>query len=421
MCSLKVKTSTGPDGISSYMLWNTSLSISSSLCKVFNLSLSTGCFPTLWKSSNITPVYKAGNKNLATNYRPISLLSIPSKILERIVHNRLLSHLTTNSILSPGQFGFRPGSSTQEALLSATHDWQRYLDLGLSTAALFLDMSKAFDKVPHCQLLRSLSAVGVSGPLLKWFESYLSQRSQRVVLNGHSSCSIPVRSGVPQGSILGPLLFIVYINSLAELHFSPGSTLILYADDILLYHPLCKNRISSSFQVDVDLLSNWITSSGLAINPTKSSLLVISRCRSKPQVHVTINSSPVASVDSVKYLGVTITNDLKWNTHIAYTCKSAKRRLGLLYRNFRQADQRTLSQLYKALVLPKLDYCSCVWDPATLTLINRMESVQKFAAKLCTKRWSDSSDSLVSGLNWATLRYRRSRLKAQLCRRIILN
>ena len=113
---------------------------------------------------------------------------------------------------------------------------------------------------------------------------------------------------------------------------------------------------------------------------------------------MTINSSPVASVESVKYLGVTTTSDLKWNAHIvnSYTCKSAKQRLGLLYRNFRQADQRTLSQLYKALVLPELDYCSCVWDPATSTLINRMESVQKFAAKLCTKRWSDSSDSLVS-------------------------
>ena len=200
-----------------------------------------------------------------------------AKLLERIVHNRLLHHLTTNSILSSRQFGFRPGSSTQEALLFATHDWQRYLDLGLSSVALFLDMSKAFDKVPHHQLLRSLSSVGVSGPLLDWFKSYLFQRSQRVILNGHSSTSLPVTSGVPQGSILGPLLFILYINSLAELHLSPGTTMILYADDILLYHPLCKQYCTFTFQQDIDLLSNWILSSGLAINPTKSSLLVISR------------------------------------------------------------------------------------------------------------------------------------------------
>ena len=191
--SLKTKTSTGPDGISSHMLRNTAFSISPSLTKLFNPSLSTGIFPSEWKTSNITPVFKSGDKNLVSNYRPISLLSIPSKLLERIVYNRLLHHLLSNSILSPRQFGFRPCSSTQEALLTATHDWQRNLDRGLSSAALFLDLSKVFDKVPHHKLILSLSAV----PLLKWLESYLTHRSQRVVLNGHSSTSLPVLSGVP--------------------------------------------------------------------------------------------------------------------------------------------------------------------------------------------------------------------------------
>ena len=255
-------------------------------------------------------------------------------------------------------------------------------------------MYKTFDEVPHHQILRSLSSVGVSGPLLDWFKSYLSQRSQKVILNGHSSISLPVTSGVPQGSILGSLLFIVNINSLTEIHLSPGTTTILYAEDILLYHPLCKQFCNFIFQQDIDLLSNWISPSGLAINPTKSSLLVISRNRSKPKVQVTINSSPIPSVESVKYLGVTITNDLKWNTHIDTTCKPAKQKLGLLHRNFRQADQRTRSQLYKALVLPKLEYCSCVWHPTTSTLTDQLESVQRFTAKLCTKDWSDPSVSL---------------------------
>ena len=221
------------------MLRNTAFSISSSLYKLFNLSLSTGHFPTDWKSSNIIPVFKSGDKSLVSNYQPISLLT-------QVSHDRLLRHLITNLILSSRQFGFRPGSSTQEALLTAMHDWQRYLDSGISSAALFLDMSKAFDKVPHCHLLQSLVAVGVSGQLLKWFESYLSDRTQIVVLNGFSLVSLLVLSGVPQESILGPLLFIMYINSLAGLHFSPGSTAIFYTEDILLYRPLvhCMNYTS---------------------------------------------------------------------------------------------------------------------------------------------------------------------------------
>ena len=246
LSSLKVTTSTGPDEISSHMLKKTAFSISSSLHELFNLSLPTGHFPTDWKTSSIIPVFKSGAKGSVSNYTPISLLSIPSKLLEHIVHNRLQHHLITNSILSPRQFGFRPGSSTQEALLTATHD------------------------------------------------------------------------------------------------------------NILLYQPLCTSYDSTIFQLDMDLISNWILSSGL---------LIISRCHTKPQLSITMNSTPVTIAESVKYLGVTIAPDLKWNTHITNTCKSAKQKLGLLYRNFHLADQKTLSQLYKALVLPKLDYCSCVWDP----------------------------------------------------------
>ena len=187
-----------------------------------------------------------------------------------------------NFILSPRQFSFRPGSSTQETLLTATHDWQSCLDRGLSTAALFLDMSKAIDKVPHCKLLHSLSSAGVIGPLLQWFQSYLTNRCQRVVLNGHSSSPLPVKSGVPQGSILGLLLFVVYINSLANLDLSPRSSIILYADDILIYRSISSSNDCALLQHDVDTISLWTASSGLAINPTKSTLLVISRKRVKP-------------------------------------------------------------------------------------------------------------------------------------------
>ena len=243
LCSLKVKTCTG---ISSHMLRNTSSSISSSLCKLFKHSLSTGCFPTERKTSNATPVFKSGDKGLVFNYNSVSLLSIPSRILERVVHQRLLHHLLSNSIISPRQFGFRPGGSTREALLTATHNWQSNLERRNRSAALFLDISKAFDKVPHHNLLLSLSSVGITGPLLKWYESYLSNCSQRVVLSGHTFSPAPVKSGVPQGSILGTLLFVVYVNSLASLDLSPGTSIILFADDILLYCVLTASSDSTT-------------------------------------------------------------------------------------------------------------------------------------------------------------------------------
>ena len=337
------------------------------------------------------------------------------------MHRKLLRHLLDNDILSSRQFGFRPGSSTQEALLAATHDWHRCLDRGQSSAALFLDLSKAFDRVPHSKLLCSLSHVGVTGPLLQWFRSYLSNRCQRVVLNGHSSTSLPVTSGVPQGSILGPLLFITYINSLAKLDLSHGTSIILYADDILLYRTLATSNDNAQLQLDVNKIEAWISSSGLAINPSKSTLLIISRQRIKPAVSIWINSTLVPCSNNVTYLGVTISSDLRWNEHVLNTCKSAKQKLGLLYRNFHQADRHTLCHLYKTLVLPKLDYCSSIWDPHTVTSINNLESVQAFAAKLCTKSWSARSSNLISSLHWPSLRSRRSRFKVLLSRRIIQN
>ena len=397
LCSLKTNTASGPDGLSSHMLRNTASAITSTLTKLFNKSLSTGAVPSEWKLSNITPVFKGkGDPYCVANYRPISLLSLPSKVLERIVHNRLLKYLLANNILSSRQFGFRPGGSTQEALLFATNDWSCCLDKGTSVAAVFFDLSKAFDRVPHCQLLHTLASVGVSGSLLNWFHSYLSNRTQRVVVDGHSSEVHPVTSGVPQGSILGPLLFSIYLDPLTKISLSRDTTLILYANDIVLYRPISSSHDIDVFQSDVDKIADWVKDAGLRLNANKSKVIVFSHKKSRPTVIVKVDNTAVPVADSTCFLGVTITSDLKWNTHISNTCAKARQQLGIIHRTFNQANSNTLSHLYRCLVLPTLDYCSSVWDPHAKYLINKLDSVQRLAVKMVTKHWSASSNHMLS-------------------------
>ena len=422
LISVKVKTASGPDGTSSYMLRNTARAISPTLTELFNVSLSSGTVPSEWKLSNITPVFKGkGDPRCVMNYRPISLLPLPSKILERIIHNHLLNHLLSNNFLSPRQFGFRPGSSTQEALLFATHDWSCHLDKGSSVAAVFFDLSKAFDKVPHCQLLSALANAGVSGSLLHWFRSYLFNRFQRVVLDSHISEVHSVSSGVPQGSILGPLLFSTYVNSLTKTSISQDSTLLLYADDIVLFRPIISSCDVDALQSDINIVAEWISDAGLCLNANKSKVVVFSRKRVRPAVVVTVDSTVIPTVDSICFLGVTVTSDLKWNTHITNTCAKARQQLGIINRSFNQANASTLFHLYRCLVLPTLDYCSSVWDPHTGLHINKLESVQRLAARIITKCWSNpqSRTHPIHSLNLCSLQDRRWRQKAMICGRIL--
>jgi len=254
-------------------------------------------------------------------------------------------------------------------------------------AAIFFNLSKAFDKVPHCQLLSALANAGVSGSLLNWFRSSLTNRSQRVILDGYSSEVLPVTSGVPQGSILGPLLFSIYMNALTNVSVSRDSTLMLYADDIVLYKPITSSSDVSTLQSDINKVVEWIRNAGLCLNASKSKVVVFSRKRVRPDVVVTVDSTVIPNADSICFLGVTVSSDLKWNTHITNTCAKARQQLGIIHRTFNQANPPTLLHLYRCLVLPTLDYCSSVWDPQTSLLINKLESVQRLAARIITKRW----------------------------------
>ena len=413
--SLKIKTASGPDDISNRMLRGYASTISSYLSTLFNLSLSTGIVPTAWKTSNITPVYKDGDPKLVSNYCPISLLSIPSKLLERIIRNKLMNDLLSNSIISRQQFGFRPQSLTQEALLAATNDWDQYLDSNLSVGCVAFDLSKAFDSLPHPAILSNLSRVGIRGRLFDWFQNYLSNRQQKVVLDGHESSTAQVASGVPQGSILGPLLFTISMDPITSLSLSKDSNIILYADDILLYKPITSyNDAIALLQSDINMVTNWLSDCGLKLNPAKTKFMLISRKRFPPNLSVCIEGTPIIQGESLKYLGVTITSDLSWSTHINSTCTKARKQLSFLHRNFYQANHQSIAYLYKTPILRLLDYCCCMWDPHQSTYTAKLEKVQKFAAKLAS-----GQKTTITFSHFSLLATRRQQQKLLLCRRIL--
>ena len=211
------------------------------------------------------------------------------------------------------------------------------------------------------------------------------------------------------------------MNPLTDLSLSSSTRIILYADDILVYKPMKGHLDGVALQNDINIIVNWINSTGLKLNPTKTRLMVLSRKPHPAQPDIVVASSPVMQVTSLKYLGVTVSSNLSWTTHIDNTCARARKQLGLLYRHFHPAGREALSRLYTSTVLPLLDYCACVWDPYQATFSNKLETIQKFAAKLATGLWASGQDA-INQLNWPPLAMRRKKqiLKLLLCRHILL-
>ena len=236
LLNLQGEKACGPDLISAHLLQKGADFLALSLTKLFQLSFSTGTLPSDWVTANIVPVHKKGDKHLSSNYRPISLTSIVVKVMERIVHRQLIKVLETNHLISNYQHGFRHQCSTVSLLLTAVHDLAACLERRHSIHCIFLDLAKAFDSVPHTRLLLKLECLGIRGNLLSWLGYFLTKRFQRVVINGTFSQWLPVLSGVPQGSVLGPLLFLLYVDDIH--HCVSYSSVQMFADDIALYREI---------------------------------------------------------------------------------------------------------------------------------------------------------------------------------------
>ena len=419
LSSLDVTKANGPDGISARALKQTATSITPSITKLFNLSLRTGHIPSEWKQSLVVPKNDKGSPN---NYRPISLLSVLSKLLERHVHKILAEHLCTHHPLSNSQWGFSVGKSTVTALLTTTHEWFQQLEEGKEICAVFFDFKKAFNSVPHRPLITKLQQIGIPDHMLVWISNYLTDRSQKVVVNGATSESMPVLSGVPQGSVLGPLLFLIYIDGITSIPISSYTKIVLYADDLLLFRPISQQEDFTTLQRDIMAIEQWVLDNHLTFNTSKCSYMMLSRKRfpTTPLHPLMLSGLHLNEVECFKYLGVLLSSDLSWTPHITSVCSKAKKILGLLYRRFyNHAEGDTLKQLYLSLIRPHLEYACPVWDPHTMKDKVLLEDVQKFAFRMATKQWDSGYQDLLDIMNVLSLADRRLQLRLSLLYKIV--
>ena len=369
---IDVSKAYGCDDVNPRFLSNATETLVTVYFNIYTRCIDKHDYPTLWKQSSAVPIFKKGDKQLPSNYRPISLLSIGGKVFERIIHKKLYNHVRLH--ITPYQSGFLPGHSTTTQLLEIYHNIMQKLDNQEELVFTFFDISKAFDKVSHKALLHKLQTIGITGDALKLIENYLSGRKQKVVINGSSSSWKEIKDGVPQGSILGPLLFLIFINDIVQ---NIASDIRLFADDTSLYNFLnYLNDNIETIQHDINNLSEWAKKWFVKFNEEKTKLMVISRKLAPTDINLTMNNIPLSHTTTHKHLGLTLDNNGTWNQHISDIVQKANKKVGIM-RNLKYTlNRKSLELLYKAYVRPVLEYADIVWDGIPEYLVERIEKVQ---------------------------------------------
>ena len=280
---------------------------------------------------------------------------------------------------------------------------------------MFLDFAKALDKVNHLSLIKKMEHYGINSCTLKWVEKFLKDRTQKVLLEGTLSDSAPVLSGVPQGTVLGPLLFLIYINDLPK-YVSPGTSVRLFADDSAIYRVIKSPEDHDILQKDIKSLEKWEELWSMCFHPDKCQLIRVTKKIYPSKFDYTIHGVTIEKVDSAKYLGVTISENMSWSAHITTICKKAHNTINFLYRNFKTCPPHIKAKLYITYVRPTLEYCSSVWDPHTDSDIKKIEAVQKRAARFVFNSYSRQIrvTPLLQSLGWFPLKERRARAKVTL-------
>ena len=383
IANLKNKHSSGPDCISMYLIKKLGASLVTPLNILINKSIEEGCMPNAMKIAKIQPIYKSKDKSEIGNYRPISLLSSISKIFEKVIFKRLYGFLEAHSLISNNQYGFRPGLSTSDAIMDLSNLIYQTFENKAHGIGVFLDLSKAFDTIDHNILLKKLSWYGVRGKALDWFRSYLEERKIYASYNNVQSKCFTMTHGVPQGSILGPLLFIIYINDLPNA-ISVGKS-ILFADDTTLYFSNTSiHNVVTNINNSLNGLFEWLKVNRLSLNVSKTPYIIFSLTylRLPDKLTLQIGDEQIEFVENTQFLGINIDSKLNWTKHIEKVVKKLRCSLYALRRIKHLLPLSYLRNLYFTLIQSHLEYGITVWGNAHNKYLNKLIVLQKKAIRI---------------------------------------
>ena len=406
---LKTNSAGGPDSVPPIFLKKCCSFLAEPLSHIFDACFKEGFLPTDWRSAFITPVFKGGDATKACNYRPISLTSTICKIMEVIIKDEIIQYLLGKNLISKRQHAFIQKHSTVTNLLESVHDWNVILRSRRDVDVLYVDFSRAFDSVVHSKLLLKLSNIGIDGALLQWIKAFLTARKQCVVVENCFSNWVDVLSGVPQGSVLGPILFLIFVNDVVDI--SDNSTVCsLFADDLKIYSAVDIVAGCDSLQNALDKLTVWCNKWQMCINISKTLVLHIGK--KNPKHEYSINNVVIRTVESARDLGVIVDSLLSFDGHIDSIVKRAYIRIGILFKGFVTRDVHVLKQAYVTFIRPTLEYASVVWSPYKLKHINAIEKIQRHFTRRIPHLRDLSYGERLAIINLETLELRR--LKADL-------